>query len=60
MPAPAVKSLSTTFYQKGQVISFDGRTVSFDDVYLVKLRRASKGSWQPEYMVMQSALVLAL
>ncbi|KAI0637132.1 hypothetical protein C8Q77DRAFT_1155001 [Trametes polyzona] len=23
---------------KGQIISFDGRTVSFDDVYLVKLR----------------------
>ncbi|KAI0831134.1 hypothetical protein BC628DRAFT_730118 [Trametes gibbosa] len=32
-------------------IQIDGHSFSFEDIFLYRLRRATKGSWQPEFIV---------
>ncbi|KAI0374723.1 hypothetical protein BV20DRAFT_976773 [Pilatotrama ljubarskyi] len=42
----------TRAYLKGETLSVGERTYCFEEIILWRLRRATKGSWQPEYWIL--------
>ncbi|KAI0361924.1 hypothetical protein OH77DRAFT_1416108 [Trametes cingulata] len=43
-------------YLKGETLYTAGRAYDFEEILLMKLRRATKGSWQPEFALSTSSI----